>query len=672
MMKNLSLKFKLITIFILIGLIPFGVIALISWNNSKTAIEEQVIDKLQAVQQIKTNQLSSFFDERKGDITVLSENLTLINSLKAYEEGFEQGGINSQAWKTANDVYGEFLELYVNEYNYYDLFLINPTGDVVYTVSKEGDFGENVLTGTLRNTPLAEAFDQAARNTAITDFQWYSISEEPAAFISKSVIDQDRKTIGVLVYQISLESINAIMQERSGMGETGETYLVGEDKLMRSDSFLDPQNHSVVASFKNPSTGSVNTEAVRRALSGQSGVDIIKDYNGNPVLSAYNPIQVDGFTWVILSEQDESEAFASVDQLTMLILIISIVTVVLILIIAFLFANSIERPISKIVDNLFDSADQVASASEELSSASQQLAEGSSEQASSLEETSATLDESNSMLQQTADNTSKATEISQVASKASEKGSTQMKEMMNSMQQIKDSSGELSKIIKVIDDIAFQTNLLSLNAAVEAARAGEAGAGFAVVAEEVRNLAQRSAKAAQDTTEIIEKNVKMSTSGVNVAQKVQEALQEINTQSNELSNLIDQINVASKEQSQGIGQINQAMSQMEQVTQQNAANAEETASSSEEMSAQAETLNDIVVRLNALIKSEKEANKKSQAHSTGGGGSGGYTKPKKKTANYQRQPLSKSKNTSIAKAKKQTHAASPEDVIPLEDDGGDF
>jgi len=675
MFKNLSLKVKLITIFILIGLVPFGVIAIVSLNNSSAEIEAQIKDKLKAVEEIKANQLESFFDERKGDISVLSDNRELIHAMQAYEKGYNNGGLNSQDWSSADAEYNEFLSYYTNQYGYYDLFLIDNAGNVVYTVAKEADLGKNVSTGQLSDSPLNEAYREASSGISIIDFAWYSISEEPAAFISKEIRDENNTRIGVLVYQLSLDSINAIMQERSGMGETGETYLVGEDKLMRSDSFLDPENHSVLASFQNPSRGSVDTEAVQKALRGQSGIEIITDYNGNPVLSAYRPINLDGFTWVILAEMDEAEAFESVNQLTTLIIIMSIVIAALVLIIAFLFANSIEKPINRIVESLFDSSDQVASASEELSSASQQLAEGSSEQASSLEETSATLNESNSMIQQSTDNTEKATEISENASSSSERGREQMDRMMKAMKQINDSSGEISKIIKVIDDIAFQTNILALNAAVEAARAGEAGAGFAVVAEEVRNLAQRSAKAASDTTDIIEKNIELSKEGLGEAEKVHESLVEINEQAGQLNKLVEEINAASKEQSQGISQINEAMSQMEQVTQQNAANAEETASSSEEMSAQAETLNEIVKELNELIKSAAEARKAEGSHS---GTSGKKKQPGKQpsSSGSQRKPKlgsnKGSRNTQMQKSGKQTHAVNPEDVIPLDEDSQDF
>ncbi len=296
------------------------------------------------------------------------------------------------------------------------------------------------------------------------------------------------------------------------------------------------------------------------------------------------------------------------NQTQMLLIVFSIIAVAIGILFAIMIARSISKSLERIIGNLSESSSQVTQASGELSSASQQLAEGSSEQAASLEETSATLNQSTSMLVRTSENTAQATKISAMATTASNKGQEQMKQMMDSMQKLSDSSAEISKIIKVIDSIAFQTNILSLNAAVEAARAGEAGAGFAVVAEEVRSLAQKSANAANDTKVIIEKNILLSEEGVEVAKVVGEALNEINNDSKKLNQLIEQINGATQEQTQGIEQINVALNQMEQVTQQNAANAEQTASSSEELNAQAETLNTIILELTRLVEGASSRN----------------------------------------------------------------
>ncbi len=252
--------------------------------------------------------------------------------------------------------------------------------------------------------------------------------------------------------------------------------------------------------------------------------------------------------------------------------------------------QGITKRINAIITDLTKGANQTASASKQLAGASQELSEGSAAQASSIEETSSTLQEIATMFQQNYANINQTRQLSELTKDAAEKGNYEMQEMLNAMTGIKKSSDEIAKIIKVIDDIAFQTNILALNAAIEAARAGEAGMGFAVVAEEVRNLAGRSAQAAKDTAEMIKANIDLSANGVSVTGRIKDALQEITARAKKVSQLMDEIVAASQEQSQGINQVNNAIVQMETVTQQNSSNAEETAATSEELSKQAQNL----------------------------------------------------------------------------------
>ncbi len=281
--------------------------------------------------------------------------------------------------------------------------------------------------------------------------------------------------------------------------------------------------------------------------------------------------------------------------------IISLVAVLLGIGMAFVIGRGIVTALKRIIDSLAEGAEQVASASGQVSSASQSLAEGSTEQAAGLEETSSSLEEMSSMTRQNADNAQQANTLASEASRAADTGTGSMQKMNDAIEEIQKSSDETAKIIKVIDEIAFQTNLLALNAAVEAARAGEAGKGFAVVAEEVRNLAMRSAEAAKNTANMIEESVKNSKNGVDIATEVGKALEEIVTGIGKTSELVSEIAAASSEQAQGIDQVNTAMAQMDKVTQQNAANAEESASASEELSAQAESMNEVVNQLAGLV-----------------------------------------------------------------------
>ena len=277
-------------------------------------------------------------------------------------------------------------------------------------------------------------------------------------------------------------------------------------------------------------------------------------------------------------------------------------------------SKSISSALTKVINSLTEGSEQVSSASSQVSQSSQQMAEGASEQASSLEETSASLEEMSSMTKQNSDNAKQANIMAGETRASVEKSRSAMTRMSDAILQIKGSSDQTAKIVKTIDEIAFQTNLLALNAAVEAARAGDAGKGFAVVAEEVRNLAQRSAEAAKNTSSLIEQSQKNADNGVQVSQEVATILTQIVDSVSRLSQLIGEVSSASQEQAKGIEQIGTAVTQMDKLTQSNAANAEESASASEELSAQANELNDMVNTLVGIVTGSTDGNNRQTVH----------------------------------------------------------
>jgi methyl-accepting chemotaxis protein len=283
------------------------------------------------------------------------------------------------------------------------------------------------------------------------------------------------------------------------------------------------------------------------------------------------------------------------------------VSVVILIVLSLLVARSIPRPFIQVINQLGLATEANTRSSSLISENSTALADSASNQAASLEETSASLEEISSMAKRNSDGAARAKTLAQQARNAADAGTSDVQAMNLAMDAIKASSDGIAKIIKTIDEIAFQTNILALNAAVEAARAGEAGAGFAVVAEEVRALAQRSASAAKETADKIDDSVAKSRHGAEVCAKVAAGLQEIATKSREVDELVGQIATASNEQTEGITQVNSAVSQLDKGVQAGAARAEEGASVAQDMIAQSTALQQAVEELSRLIGSQNSA-----------------------------------------------------------------
>ncbi len=596
-MKNLSIKIQILALVIVSLVTLTMILTYASVSKSKSVLMKENYASLTAARDSKSNQIQNFFKERIGDIDVLAKSKdveNLINDLVYVHEelgvnGDENYPVKNQLTKEKTAPYEEFFQNYVKEYGYYDIFIICAKhGHVMYTAAKESDYGANVGSGSLKDSGLGKLYRKVKelKRAVFVDMAPYAPSAGAPAMFLGTPVYIDGKFRAILAFQISDAAINKIMQFRTGYGESQEDYLVGQDKLMRSDSFLDPKGHSLKASFANPSKGSCNTEASRNALSGQKNTKIIIDYNGNPVLSAYAPIKVgQDLKWAIMSEIDEAEVLIAPNSIrNSLVLQAIIILIIMIILSLLLISKSIINPINRfkakvlsisenndltqqvdtdapteisemahsfnalmqslkaLISNAKNSSNENASISHELSTTangvgknvenSVGLVNDATKEAKNIQHEivdfiSVAQSSQSDIIQANSNLEIARDEIISLTAKVQDTAQIE-DELSQNMETLSEDASEVKTVLTVIADIADQTNLLALNAAIEAARAGEHGRGFAVVADEVRKLAERTQKSLSEINATI--NV--------VVQSIMDASSKMNTNSEDIQNLV--------------------------------------------------------------------------------------------------------------------------------------
>jgi methyl-accepting chemotaxis protein len=628
MLSNLSIKGKLLLSFLLVGMIPMAVVAVIALTQSSGMLGHEIEAKFAAIQVAKTSHLQDYFKQVNNALKVFRDDPYALEALLAMNQAFETGGstIDSDAWRQAADKYDIRLKDIQKDNGWYDLFLIHTDGDIVYTAAREADLGMIIPKSQVKDSGLGKAFQamQSAADEAVifADFAPYAPSAGAyAGFMMAKMRDATGKVAGYVALQIPTDQLNAVMQERTGLGETGESYLVGDldgTTRLRSDRVIKKEK---IGDEK-------SDEFIKLALQGKSGAGMQADSSGEKAYIYYSPVTIEGVHWCMVTTIAEKEAFAAVSDLRLVVVVLLLVAAIVVAGLALLVAAGLVRPINRTVvmlkdiaegegdltrrldigskdelgemarwfnvfmeklqamikeiagnsdtlkatssslsaiagqlaqgaDNMLQRSNGVATATEEMSANMTNVAAASEQASTNVNMVAAATEEMTATVQEIAQNSGKARGITETAVVKANGASAKVNELGKA-------ALEISKVTEVITEISEQTNLLALNATIEAARAGEAGKGFAVVANEIKELARQTASATQQIKIRIEGIQNSTNETVVEIGQISKVIDEVNEIVGTIATAVEEQSVSSQEISSNISQASQGIEEVNQ------------------------------------------------------------------------------------------------------------
>ena len=543
----MPLRVKLAISFLLIGLIPVLAMAVTVYRQASLALQEQALNALEAVANIKQQQLQDSWQARHNQLSTLASNL-----------GTSYAGLDGVALVSTANYDKPIFENFAKTFGYSELKLVSKEGQVLFSLQRGSDYQQNLGEAAWRDTPLGRVVRAGldSGRVQIGDLAVSQAGAEPSQFLAAPVLDEGELQL-LLVLELPLAELNRVMQARQGLGEAGETYLVGPDGQLRSDSV---RFSDLKVARDDRRQERLPGAAIAQALAGQQGRLAEAGLNGQAALKAFVPLQLDDQRWALIAEMDQDQAFAPVRALMWQVLLLVGLTIVGVAIATWLVSRSVMRPLGgeprqmaelarrlaagelrlsgdstdqaglmqalhemarawrDVVQRLRQASQAVGDASGDILGAAGQTSSSLDQQQEALELVVSAVDQMAATVQEIASSASHSADGSAAAREAfaTVQGSLQrmigqqdqllagLREADRVVQHLAGDSQQIGSVLAVIRAIAEQTNLLALNAAIEAARAGEAGRGFAVVADEVRNLAQKTRQATEEIVAIVE------------------------------------------------------------------------------------------------------------------------------------------------------------------------